>query len=80
MGVIRTSDLRDGFITRKLVVKENVPDDEIRKMEQQLIDWGIHLASRFDGDDNYFVVGFENELDLLAFQLAVLGAELKEIK
>ena len=79
MNTIDSSDLRDGFITRKLVVKENVPDDEIRKMEQQLIDWGIHLASRFDGDDNYFVVGFENELDLLAFHLAGLGVELKEI-
>lgn len=39
-------------------------------MEEFLIDKEIHLASCFNGDNNYFVVGFEDEIDLLAFETA----------
>ena len=58
------------MITRKLVLKDNLSDEQINKMEKQLITWGIHLDSKFQGEDNYFIVGFEDEMDLLAFELA----------
>lgn len=66
------------MITKKLEIKEDVPDSEIKQMEQQLIDWGIHLDSRFNGDDNYFVVGFEDKDDLLAFKLTFNGFTLEK--
>ena len=58
------------IIVRRLELVEGLSDEEINKMEKQLIEWGIHLDSKFQGEDNYFIVGFENEMDLLAFELA----------
>ena len=66
------------MITRKLELKDNLSDEQINKMEKQLITWGIHLASRFQGGDNHFIVGFEDEMDLLAFELCHAGYKLKE--
>lgn len=60
-------------IVRKLEVREEATEEEIKEMENQLIEWGIHLASRFQDDDNYFVVEFENEIDLMAFETAHYG-------
>ena len=58
------------IIVRKLGLVEGLSDEKINKMEKQLIKWGIHLDSKFQGEDNYFIVGFEDEMDLLAFELA----------
>ena len=66
------------MITRKLGLAEGLSDEQINKMEKQLITWGIHLASRFQGGDNHFIVGFEDEMDLLAFELCHAGYKLKE--
>ena len=57
------------MITRKLGLAEGLSDEKINKIEKQLIEWGIHLDSKFQGEDNYFIVGFEDEMDLLAFEL-----------
>ena len=79
METIDTSNWeKEEFITRKLEIKQDISEEEINKMEKKLIDMGIHLASRFNGDDNYFVVGFENKIDLLAFQFACVEAEINE--
>ena len=56
--------------TFKLELEDDLSDEQINKMEKQLIEWGIHLDSKFQGEDNYFIVGFEDEMDLLAFELA----------
>ena len=66
------------MITRKLEVVEGLSDKQINKMEKQLIAWGIHLDSKFQGEDNYFIVGFEDEMDLLAFELCHVGYKSKE--
>ena len=58
------------IIVRKLELVEGLSDEKINKIEKQLITWGIHLDSKFQGEDNYFIVGFEDEMDLLAFELA----------
>ena len=58
------------IIVRKLGLVEGLSDEKINKMEKQLIAWGIHLDSKFQGEDNYFIVGFKDEMDLLAFELA----------
>ena len=58
------------IIVRRLGLVEGLSDEKINKMEKQLIAWGIHLDSKFQGEDNYFIVGFEDEMDLLAFELA----------
>lgn len=58
------------MITRKIVLEEDTPESEIEQMEQFLIDRDVHLDSRFNGDDNYFVVEFEDEIDMFAFQVA----------
>ena len=55
--------------TFKLELEDDLSDEQINKMEKQLIEWGIHLDSKFQGEDNYFIVGFEDEMDLLAFEL-----------
>ena len=65
---VRNSDKK--MITRKLELEDDLSDEQINKMEKQLIEWGIHLDSKFQGEDNYFIVGFEDEMDLLAFELA----------
>ena len=57
------------IIVRKLEVVEGLSDEKINKMEKQLIAWDIHLDSKFQGEDNYFIIGFEDEMDLLAFEL-----------
>ena len=66
------------MITRKLGLVEGLSDEKINKMEKQLIEWGIHLASKFQGEDNYFIVGFEDEADLLAFEVWHVGHKLEE--
>lgn len=65
------------MITRKLEIKDNVTEEEIQEMERKLIELDIHLASCFEGDSNYFVVGFENDVDLLAFEWAMQIEEAK---
>ena len=57
------------IIVRKLELVAGLSDEKINKIEKQLITWGIHLDSKFQGEDNYFIVGFEDEMDLLAFEL-----------
>ena len=64
---VRNSDKK--MITRKLELEDDLSDKQINKMEKQLIAWGIHLASKFQGEDNYFIVGFKGPMDLLAFEL-----------
>ena len=66
------------MITRKLELKEGLSDGKIDEFEKQLIEWGIHLASKFQGEDNHFIVGFENEADLLAFELRYAVYKSKE--
>ena len=58
------------IIVRELGLVEGLSDEKINKIEKQLIEWGIHLDSKFKGEDNYFIIGFEDEMDLLAFELA----------
>ena len=57
---------------------DGLSDEEINKMEKQLITWGIHLDIKFKVEDNYFIVGFEDEMDLLAFKLVHGGYKSKE--
>ena len=57
------------IIVRRLELVEGLSDEKINKIEKQLIAWDIHLDSKFQGEDNYFIVGFEDEMDLLAFEL-----------
>ena len=66
------------MFTRRLELVEDLSDEQINKMEKQLIDWGIHLASKFQGEDNYFIVGFEDEMDLLAFGLVYETSKVEE--
>ena len=58
------------IIVRRLELVAGLSDEKINKIEKQLITWGIHLDSKFQGEDNYFIVGFKDEMDLLAFELA----------
>ena len=67
------------MITRKLELKEGLSGEQINELEKQLIEWEIHLASKFQGEDNHFIVGFENEADLLAFELCYISEKLKEV-
>ena len=66
------------IIVRKLGLVEGLSDEKINKMEKQLIEWNIHLDSKFQGEDNYFIVGFEDEMDLLAFELVYETIKVEE--
>ena len=68
------------IIVRRLELVEGLSDEEINKMEKQLIKWGIHLDSKFQGEDNYFIIGFKGEMDLLAFELVHGRIKVKEGK
>ena len=77
MKKINISKLTKKPITKKLIVEDNLSNKEINEMEQKLIDWGIHLTSRFQDKDNYFVVRFENGIDLFAFVIMYSGVKIR---
>ena len=66
------------IIVRKLGLVAGLSNEKINKIEKQLITWGIHLDSKFQGEDNYFIVGFEDEMDLLAFELVYETIKVEE--
>lgn len=58
------------LIKRKMELIDGVSEEEREEMKEILKGMGIYIRSEFEGDDNYFVVGFENEVDLYLFELS----------
>jgi len=70
----------ENLITRKLVIEEDKSDRLIDLKEKHLDALGLHLDTKFEGDDSHFIIGFESELQLELFEMGISSDNTQEYR